>query len=161
MDDASINFYVCVAGMAFAFGGGAVVVEVLKVVLNRPQEFRYLRSILLLCVSVVGACLFPLMLAETSLNLSVSSLWLGTTTAALMIYLLYEIATNKVTVQFPKTTFILFVLSGICECVIASNALFLRSFVLYKLATLWALFILGYRFYLFVRHLAQLQSVSN
>jgi hypothetical protein len=160
LNEASINFFMFVGGAAFSFAGLSGAYEILRTVSPRPQEIRYFKSILLISLVVVLGALTPLALAESPRYLVLSSYTLFACGSIVLAIVLYEVRSKRVRVQHPKTFLVMSVVSAACLIGVVINGQFVDSVIWYKLSLLWMAFVLGYRFYLFVRHVVQLPQTQ-
>lgn len=161
MTDATINFFVCLVGVAFGLAGMAGVYDVFAKVERDDQETRYLRSIFMLALLVILGSMLPLALSEMEQGLGISAKCVSLLGSALYGFILYEILLGKAKIQHILITVVLLLLTGIVLIIFIWNAVATNNIVLYKIALLWCIIVLSYRLYLFIRHLVRLHTTRQ
>jgi hypothetical protein len=73
-------------------------------------------------------------------------------------HILFEVATGRVAVQNKRVFVALGSITAAALLLLPVDAHYFRSMVVYKLVLLWTTVILGYRFYLFMKHVVRVTS---
>ncbi len=158
LNEASINYFVCISAFAFGIAGLVGIFEIFKKTERLPQEQRYLRSIFIISFILIFSSMLPLMLDGCPYSFHVSSIFTVLSSLCIYVYMLYEIFNNKVRVYHKKMTVFMFITTAIAMIIILINPFYTASISIYKIAIFWGLFVLAYRSYNFFRHVVMLSE---
>lgn len=153
LDDASVNFFTTTAGIGFGIIGFGSTIEVIsKASSSGSHGFRFIISIFLIGILVIGGSLAPLALDDLTLSKYIYSALFLIIASFLYLYLIFEIITRRVPIKFPILAISLYVITGIFLAICLSVGYYHGYLPLfaYKLAILWSILLLMVRWSLLV-----------